>query len=56
MDKPRILYILPHYPQISERYMQVEINALRDEYEIKIISLKEPDLSYKNHLKALKGR
>lgn len=49
MNKPRILYILPHYPQISETYMQVEISALRDEYEIKIISLKEPDLAYKNH-------
>lgn len=49
MNKPRILYILPEYPQISETYMQVEINALRDEYEIKIISLTEPDLSYKNH-------
>jgi hypothetical protein len=49
MNKPRILYILPHYPQMSETYMQVEINALRDEYEIHIISLKEPDLPYKNH-------
>ena len=49
MDKPRILYILPEYPQISETYMQVEIDALRDEYEIKIISLTEPDLSYTNH-------
>ena len=49
MDKPRILYILPQYPQISETYMQGEIDALRDEYEIKIISLKEPDLSYKKH-------
>ena len=49
MNRPRILYILPEYPQISETYMQVEINALRDEYEIKIISLKEPNLSYKNH-------
>jgi hypothetical protein len=29
--------------------MQVEISALRDEYEIHIISLKEPDLPYKNH-------
>src|SRR5215470_14594940 len=49
MNKPRILYILPEYPQISETYMQVEIDVLRDEYEIKIISLTEPDLSYKNH-------
>jgi hypothetical protein len=49
MNKPRILYILPEYPQISETYMQVEINALCGEYEIHIISLQEPDLSYKNH-------
>jgi len=49
MNKTRILYILPEYPQISETYMQVEINALCDEYDIKIISLKEPNLSYKNH-------
>jgi len=49
MNKPRILYILPEYPQISETYMQVEIDALRNKYEIKIISLTEPDLSYKNH-------
>jgi hypothetical protein len=49
MNKPRILYILPEYPQISETYMQVEIDALRDEYEIKVISLTEPDLSYKHH-------
>jgi len=38
MAKPRILYILRQYPQISETYIQSEIDALQNDYDIKIIS------------------
>lgn len=49
MSKPRVMIILNAYPQVSETYHKTEIEALRDEYEVGIISLKKSDLSYRNH-------
>ncbi|MDQ3254145.1 MAG: hypothetical protein M3R15_09610 [Acidobacteriota bacterium] len=49
MSKPRVMIILNAYPQVSETYQKTEIEALRDKYEIGIISLKKPDLTYRNH-------
>ena len=30
MTKPRVTYIVYHYPQISETYIKTEIEAVRD--------------------------
>lgn len=47
MDQPKgkkVLYILYIYPQLSETYIMVEINALiKAGYEVKVISLKAAD-------------
>jgi hypothetical protein len=39
----KILYILFEYPQLSETYIQVEIDALKDNYDIRIVSLRKAD-------------
>jgi glycosyltransferase involved in cell wall biosynthesis len=49
MRKLRVLYILSVFPQISQTYIRSEIEALQDNFELKIISLREPNLPYKNH-------
>ena len=48
MTKPRVMYVLSQYPQISETYIKTEIDALRDDYEIRVISIDGADLPYKN--------
>jgi hypothetical protein len=39
MSKPRVMYLLDHYPAMAETYLQREIDVLRDDYEIGIVSL-----------------
>ncbi len=50
MNKLRVLYILHHFPQISETYIRSEMEALSEECELKVVSLCEADLAYRNHL------
>src|SRR3989441_3120171 len=47
MIKPRVLYLLDNYPAITETYIQAEIDALRDQHEIKIVALNQPN--HPNH-------
>lgn len=49
MSKPRVLYILAQYPQMSETYVKSEIEAIRDEYDVFVVGLGKADLPYKNH-------
>jgi hypothetical protein len=49
MAKPRVMYIVYHYPQISETYIKTEIEAVQDECEMKVISLNRGDVTYRNH-------
>lgn len=39
--KPKILFILQRYPQLSETYIKTEINALQDAFDIHIVSLQK---------------
>ena len=48
-SRPRILYILKEYPQLSETYIQTEIDAVKNDYEIRIITTHTADRPYKNH-------
>ncbi|MES2464738.1 MAG: hypothetical protein V4671_29595 [Armatimonadota bacterium] len=48
-SRPRILYILSEYPQLSETYIQTEIDAVKDDYELRIISTRTANFTYKNH-------
>jgi hypothetical protein len=50
MTKKRILYLLDHYPQISETYIENELRQLIGRYEIRVLALKDPDMRYDNHL------
>jgi glycosyltransferase involved in cell wall biosynthesis len=49
MGKPRILYVVHHFPQISETYIRSEIEALSDEYDIRVVSLNQANYPYKTH-------
>lgn len=48
MSTQRILYVLYHYPQISETYIKVEIEELAGQYEIEVIALRSANYEYKN--------
>lgn len=47
--KPRILFVLKEYPQISQTSIKNEIEALAEDYEIGIVTRKGPDIPYANH-------
>lgn len=47
--KPRVLMILTRFPQLSETYIKVEINALREEYDVKVVTFEDSNLRYVNH-------
>jgi hypothetical protein len=50
MDKLRVMYIVHHFPQISETYIRTELEALEGKCEIKVISLNRANSPYKNHV------
>jgi hypothetical protein len=47
--KPRVLYLLNQYPQISETCIKNEIEALETDYEIGIVARKPAGDPYGNH-------
>lgn len=49
-NKPRVMFLLKEYPQISQTYIKNEIEALAEDYEIRIVTRKGPDIPYDNHL------
>jgi hypothetical protein len=46
-EKPRVLYIVRNFPQISQTYIKSEIEALQHDYDISVVSLSEPNVPYK---------
>jgi hypothetical protein len=48
MGKPRILYVLVQYPQLSETYIRTEIEAVRADFDIEIISMMPADYPYED--------
>src|ERR1043166_337639 len=50
MNKLRVLYIVHHFPQISETYIRTELEALEGKCEVKLISLNRANAPYKNHV------
>ena len=49
MVRTRILYVLKNYPQMSETYIQTEIEAVREHCDIKIIATKHANLKPSKH-------
>lgn len=47
--KPRVLYVLQEYPQVSETYIANELEALWDACEIRIVARTEASAGYRNH-------
>lgn len=45
--KPRVMYLVRNFPQISQTYIRSEIEALQDQYEISVITLTKPNVPYK---------
>ena len=48
MSKLRVMYILNNYPQISQTYIQAEIEALEQDCDIRIIALRSPNVPAAN--------
>ena len=48
MVKPRVLYLVHEFPQISQTYIRSELEAVREECEVKVIGLAEADLAYRD--------
>jgi len=49
MNKPRVLMIVDTFPQISKTYMFAEINAIKDDYDLRVVCFDKPNLPCKNH-------
>lgn len=47
--KPRILFILQTYPQLSQTYIKSEISALLDNFDIEIIATSVPNFPDSDH-------
>jgi hypothetical protein len=48
MSKPRVLYVLVQYPQLSETYIRAEIAAVGADFEVEVISLTPADYPYRD--------
>jgi hypothetical protein len=46
----RLMYIVRNFPQISQTYIRSEIEALRDEWEISVVTLTKPNVPYRRHV------
>jgi len=47
--KPRVLYLLQEYPQISETYIANELEAMWDNCDIRIVTRLRANLPYRDH-------
>jgi hypothetical protein len=48
--KPRILYFLNRYPQLSETYIRTEISSLREDFDIFVVTAKPADVPYATNI------
>lgn len=48
--KPRVLYVLVQYPQLSETYIRTEIEAIKAVVDLKIVSFAEADYPYAGYV------
>ncbi|GAA3972901.1 glycosyltransferase [Allohahella marinimesophila] len=49
MSKTRVLFIVRGFPQISQTYLKSELEAIYDDYEVRIISRKPSNVPYRKH-------
>lgn len=48
--KPRVMYVVRNFPQISQTYIRSEIEALQADYEISVVTLTKPNVPYARHV------
>jgi glycosyltransferase involved in cell wall biosynthesis len=49
MARPRILYLLREFPQISQTYIKTELEAVQERYDVRILSIQAADIVEPNH-------
>lgn len=47
-EKLRVLYLIQEYPQLSQTYVHEEVESLKNDYDIKILTWKRPNLLRKD--------
>lgn len=47
--RPRVLYLVSEYPQISQSYVTTEIRALGDAYEVHVVTRNMANLPCREH-------
>jgi len=50
LGRPRVLYLLRDYPQLSQTYIQTEMDALQERFRIGVITRRRADLPTRRHL------
>jgi glycosyltransferase involved in cell wall biosynthesis len=50
MARPKVLYLVREYPQISQTYIKVELEAVLDRYEVRVLTLGPADVAEPKHL------
>lgn len=48
MAKGRVLYVVDHYPEVSESYVKREIEAVAGDWDLKVIALSEATWPYRD--------
>jgi len=46
----RVLYLLREYPQISQTYIKTELEAVRERYDVRVLTLQPADIAEPKHL------
>lgn len=50
MNRPRVMYVVTEYPAVSETYIKSELEAIRDEYDVLVLTTREAVIPYRNPL------
>ena len=48
--KPRVLYLLREFPQISQTYIKTELEAVHERYDVRVISVQAADIAEPSHI------
>jgi glycosyltransferase involved in cell wall biosynthesis len=46
MSRPRVLYVLRDFPQLSQTYIKSELEAVQEDFELRVVALNRPDIPH----------
>jgi hypothetical protein len=49
-ETPRVMYLVRNFPQVTQTYIRNEIEALKGDHDIRLISLTRPNVPYRRHI------